>query len=189
MFHHISLYKCHHVFIIFVPPTSSKYRTGEMLKVSLLPESIVGWVWSGNHFFPSNKLRRFFPATFAFWKREFHQISGNFGESQMETILIFRGQIFVLGSVYPKKSCLNFCWRSPCLIIFKKGIIYMFHIFYRSHHLSHLSPQQKLGGDFKYLFIFTSPWGNDPIFYQYFSDGLVHPPRCRKVSSTWFAIF
>ena len=32
---------CHH-FSSFYPPTSSKYRAGQMLKVTLLPESIVG---------------------------------------------------------------------------------------------------------------------------------------------------
>ena len=35
---------------------------------------------------------------------------------------------------------------------------------------------KSLGGGFKYFFIFTPTWGNDPIWRAYVSTGLVQPP-------------
>ena len=117
VFRHI----CHHL-SSFLPPTSSKYRTGASKSPFYLNRLWGDFVWESYFFNPRNGGS--FSCNFAPEKGT-HQISGNFGESQMETILIFRGQISVLGSVYPKESCLfEFFGRSPFLIILKQGIIY-----------------------------------------------------------------
>ena len=35
---------------------------------------------------------------------------------------------------------------------------------------------ERLGGGFRYFYFHPEPWGNDPIWRAYFSDGLVQPP-------------
>ena len=42
-----------------------------------------------------------------------------------------------------------------------------------------------LGGGFKYFFIFTPTWGNDPIWRAYFSKGL-KPPTRGEVSDSYY---
>ena len=51
---------------------------------------------------------------------------------------------------------------------------------YNSYSTVHIL-DSRLDGGFKYSFIFTSAWGNDPIWQIFFSDGLVQPPTSRTV--------
>ena len=54
---------------------------------------------------------------------------------------------------------------------------------------------ERLGGGFRYFYFHPEPWGNDPIWRAYFSDGLVQPPsklqkliehdRTRSWSTEW----